>query len=1305
MKFRHKFAAALLALFTGGAAMGLDVMEGLMYALPAKTRPVIDGKFDDWNQAGKEWIAISRDIAGRFSGDVMVMYDDDALYLAVEALTAGGPLINEHKPGEKTWHGHSIEFRCIADPTVPFPLDIHANDRNHPSVKQWADRINTLSIWEETITHTPHIIITNAPPFNGTRNLIDPKEAEVKFTELKNPERYRMEARIPWKLLGVESGKNPFKPGKKMTAFWTVIWPQSLTQRAECLRIAPTNNFGWHYFGVKNWGQIEFLADGNVPRKNPTLAEYIKSTQSVPDCDSFVVDMPEKAMLSVNIVDEKGEILREIAGGELHDKGPATLYWDGFDWYGNAMKPGTYQWKAYIHQPLTPVFAGAAGTSAKVPYETADHKGNWGGNMGPPTSATGAKDGLYLLWGSNEGGSAIVKTDYENNVLWRNTPYVIDGGYGPHVSIAVNSRYVYVLSGWMNMFLTRYHAPNGLTAAFGENRFVKLDEFGPTPPQQLHWNAPMPSSNAVAVNETEVFIPFHYRGVIKVYDAETGAFKRELALPWARGVALDEKGDLYALSGRDTNGWHGDQRRVWHFAKGAGAPRMLFSMPRGQCENPWGIAVRAGKIFISDNGHSHQLFRYENGKLTGVFGAEGGRAQWGKYDSASLLNPAGIGFDGRGKLWIPESSLPNVFKCIDPTTLKVEKELFGDVGYCPPSWPDADDPLQVYVKEYFTNGIVRSQLKGDGTSAGVDAYWNFRKMQWPMELTEWAANYRVPFSFRGPKNRKYTYATALERLPATLVLQEGETMRPVNYLRNTDAGDLRVWTDANGDGIVRPAEMRIIDAFGTRKLEKTWRMGSSTVTPDGTLYIVGNDNNAYRIPLKDTLHSGALIWDFERAELAVEGIIPFVALPIHYTARETVMGIDVDSKGDMFFSFNANLPYAKPEWGTRLRFGLGHSGRFNAVKMTAFDRAGKRLFLAGRKATGVLGAGEMYHHWAQAGLLGDNYMAVSSEWTPFTLYTRDGFFVQSILADPNLGETPSPFSLGGGETFSGQLRYFPKSNKCYLYTGNTHGMVYRLDGLEPGGKIKGEKRFEGFMKLTRNVDPFGIAQSVAKPELLPLKTPLQSGNWGDRAVELMDNSGKPLAMLDLGYDTGFLYARFRVKSSRMFVNQADDPAMVFKQGDAVGLYFGKSSGHEKPLADDVRILGTVYQGKPVVIAMLAHSAMKKPFEYFTAAGGRWPFDFVGILPDSTARFVQEKDGYVMELAIPRKHLPEFDLVPGKKLGFEAEVLLSGQGVRGLQAIARNHLFTPRSAGQAKMVDDIPSEARSYPKYWGSLLVK
>jgi hypothetical protein len=65
---------------------------------------------------------------------------------------------------------------------------------------------------------------------------------------------------------------------------------------------------------------------------------------------------------------------------------------------------------------------------------------------------------------------------------------------------------------------------------------------------------------------------------------------------------------------------------------------------------------------------------------------------------------------------------------------------------------------------------------------------------------------------------------------------------------------------------------------------------------------------------------------------------------------------------------------------------------------------------------------------------------------------------------------------------------------------------------------------------------------------------------------------------------------------------------------------------------------------------------------------------------------------------------ELDLKPGAKLAGDIEVRLSGAGPRGLQTVSRNYLFTPLRP-ETTMTDDVPTEARLYPKYWGSVEVQ
>ena len=96
--------------------------------------------------------------------------------------------------------------------------------------------------------------------------------------------------------------------------------------------------------------------------------------------------------------------------------------------------------------------------------------------------------------------------------------------------------------------------------------------------------------------------------------------------------------------------------------------------------------------------------------------------------------------------------------------------------------------------------------------------------------------------------------------------------------------------------------------------DRPWVMGASAVTADGTLYLVGSDNCAYRIPPAETLKSGALVWNWAGAVKVAEKIIPYIDRPLSYGPREEIIGIDVDGKRNLYFSFSTNLPYANPVW-------------------------------------------------------------------------------------------------------------------------------------------------------------------------------------------------------------------------------------------------------------------------------------------------------------------------------------------------------------------------------------------------------
>jgi hypothetical protein len=380
----------------------------------------------------------------------------------------------------------------------------------------------------------------------------------------------------------------------------------------------------------------------------------------------------------------------------------------------------------------------------------------------------------------------------------------------------------------------------------------------------------------------------------------------------------------------------------------------------------------------------------------------------------------------------------------------------------------------------------------------------------------------------------------------------------------------------------------------------------------------------------------------------------------------------------------------------------------NAVKLTKYNKDGKRDWLVGCKATTVAKPGEMYHPWVIGGLVGKGYLASASEWTPISFYSPDGFFVDTVLGDPNRSGTLDAYNIGGGETFSGRVKWYPELGECYLYTGSTAGLAYKVNGFTKDGRIKDEIRFLGTLELKEHFDPFAekTERKATVTEIVKLNDPFKTKKWGNKSQVIYGKNGKELAKLNIGYDDHNLYAKFNVKSSSL-ENKAEAAGMAFKKGDSVGLYFGKSGSKRKNVQPgDIRILATILKNQPTVIAMIPESQKLKQHQtYYTPAGGRRNFDFVGIIQNAKVVFEKTDDGYIAELQIPLSLLNGLSFKSGAKLAFEAEVLLSGMGQRGFQTMSRNHLYTPGNAGQASMVDDIPSEARLYPQHWGNAEVK
>jgi hypothetical protein len=300
---------------------------------------------------------------------------------------------------------------------------------------------------------------------------------------------------------------------------------------------------------------------------------------------------------------------------------------------------------------------------------------------------------------------------------------------------------------------------------------------------------------------------------------------------------------------------------------------------------------------------------------------------------------------------------------------------------------------------------------------------------------------------------------------------------------------------------------------------------------------------------------------------------------------------------------------------------------------------------------------------------------------------------------------PGPYTFGS-ENFSGRVEAFPALKQIFAYD---QGNVYHVDGFDDQMKVAGETRLWGQVRLDKAYESEESAspQVATTIQIAPLTGDATSaGSWQNIPTETLHLGSADLATAQLAYDAGHLYARFHVVDDTPLQNSADDLPVIFKGGDAVGLDLGPAGDRKSAKAGDLRILAAMIHGQPRIVGMKIHSDRDKhPQMYQTGGGGTRNFDFVGEIPGGTAVLKADADGkgYNALLTIPRDFL-ELPLTAGTSMKGDLEVLLSGNGARGLQAVSRNWL---NSGGHVEttMVDDVPTESWLYPQFWGEVSVK
>ena len=336
----------------------------------------------------------------------------------------------------------------------------------------------------------------------------------------------------------------------------------------------------------------------------------------------------------------------------------------------------------------------------------------------------------------------------------------------------------------------------------------------------------------------------------------------------------------------------------------------------------------------------------------------------------------------------------------------------------------------------------------------------------------------------------------------------------------------------------------------------------------------------------------------------------------------------------------------------------------------------------------------------------------------FLIDKKDGLFVDSLCQDQR-----SAYKLDHTmvltENFNGNIFHHPKTGKTYFTGGDCDARIWELTGLESVKRqsvavtVSGEQAAQTVKNGEQNKQAqLALLQRNSGRKSAGLKQLANAGEWqGVAALPIGDDKTKP-AQVQIGYDNQNLYARFDVQTAVPFLNTPTDPKLLFKSGSALELCLTPHTAtrqvkaqnvHPMELGDQRIVIARTADGKLIATRYRPKikEAQKPAHAYFeTPAPGRETFDEIAEWNDLAMNYRAEKNGYVVEVAIPWS-ATAITPVAGLKFLLDAGVIYGNEG--GTRNAARA-MWSDRTP-EVGVNNDIPTESRLHPNGWGFVVVE
>ena len=1233
-----------------------DPKRGLnerLFVMPTPGEVTVDGKLDDWDRSGEVFSYHSEATRQIKHGRMSLMYDDEALYIGA-VVADPNPMMNRHDPAanpDKVWNADSVQVRLVIDRDEGWPVD-YSKYRN---AAKGDNDIQHLLLWYYTDGKRPGLQLRKDMDFKVPEQwqpdgLVDADAFDAAYRKHSDGLGYTLEYRVPWNTL---DANNPPRGGDMVAGSIQYNWSKPDGLSIDSGKAAWARDIvaegGFPYQSATVWGKFIFAQRNHLP----AMTRQRTAEQEPATPLRFNYDLPEAGVVTVSLWDQDNVLVRRIAVQEQRQAGRVTERWDGLDYKGDPIPPGTYQWKGLYHEPIKTEHKLSVHNAGTPPWKTSDGTGGWGGDHGNPTTVEAYGDQMILAWKVAEAGFALIRVDAEGDKKASS-----QRGHATILTVDEQAGRVFAAN--------HKHGQPGV-------RLYEAEDFRPINFEAGRGRPEAPDNDhdatvtGLAYTNDRLYVAYRERNQIAVNDGRTGELLQTWNAPQPGRLTATNTGDVLAICGD----------RVMRFRDGQRTTLIGTGL-----DHPKGIDVDdAGRIYITQRGGAQNVAVFDaSGKRISTIGKRGGRPRIGRYEPGGMLEPAGCAIDGSGRLWVAESiDAPKRISVWDTDTGKNTDEFFGASAYSPMVTMDPNHPGEVYCH----NVLWKIDLD-TGAKRPHSTLWRSTGPNVPRG---------AGLGFRGGL-RVFTATNGRQYMSSGSVLykRDGAVFKPIVALFDPDdyavtrgadrfkpkhkrAAVQCAWVDADGDQTIELDEVTRTAEVGRRGGGFRWVDASLNLYTSKSGHYGRDAGHVWRAMSID--ENGLPRYDFaEPAELPFAARNQFDPIWVDPHDGSLYQNSFAEERGDVAFG----------RWsrdGERL---WGIPGTLFWKKTLSMPKPG---------------VGQMYGLTAGLGVAGE-FTGAAMYYSGYHLLTRDGLYVGMLMNPPATeGLGPNKVLV---ELFTGQLVRLTDSGRYLLLTGDQDGRIMEVHGLDtikrlPGGtwRMTPEKA-ERVAAAQRK-----LRQQKSRGETLIIHRGEHQLNSAE-PIRRETEDGASVA-IRAAHDADNLYLRYDVSAPAALTNNISDPQTIFLGGNCIDLQLAANpaapADRTEPAPGDQRLLITRQGGKTLAVRYTpnAPDAEGDPI-VFDSPVDEETFDRIQVIDNVKLDYKSSDNGFTATATIP---LDVLSFAPAAGTGVQMDVGYIFGDKAGRNALKR--VYWSNNGFEANVVNDLPDESRLNPEHWGTAIVE